>query len=362
MNLLKNIISRRSFRCLVLGICMVGVTPLAAAYTCTLRGFSFLGSVGSETFLGIPVSIVRNLTLNKGTRIGSVIRTETTSPTFDCTGIQPGDVLGGNLRTDAALVSGYSDVYQTKMPGIGVRINAVALGQRSVVGGGVASDPGAPCTQTLLPTQTLPSGVSCGGNGISAGPASSRLVFAVTVHWIKTADLPAERTKLPLDFYPKVFLKVGGNAGWEGEILTNRTQVYVIDPGSSCKFTAAVPVPFGNVDRGRMPTVGSRTGPWAVNLPVSCKEDSKVRLTFSGLRDTDATGPYYKLDGGSTAQGIAIELTNEAGENAGPDAQKIHDMTTTTSVLRYNAYVVRTKDEMKLGPFSATANVEVDYP
>lgn len=135
----------------------------------------------------------------------------------------------------------------------------------------------------------------------------------------------------------------------------------------SCS-AGVTPVTFPTVGSNKLEKKGDFSDPVSVAVKINCTGTvDGITLTYAG--DKDEYGDYYKIDGTSSAKGVAIELKRDSGTgdlNAGPGKALVWTDRLTSgggeSTLAHTARVVRTGDTMSFGSFSATASFTMTYP
>lgn len=274
--------------------------------------------------LAVPLSLA----------VGGVIAQVESSPGYStrafCVGRSVVQTARLNRFTTAVTVPGVTNVYQTNVPGVGIRIEA--LSDRS---GGFP-----------LPYGGALVDYPSGWQGYNQ---------RFTVKLYKTAATVGSGT-------------IG--AGQLAELVLGNTSVYRVGIGAitvqpevrTCTLnTASVAINLGNVRAGSLPSVGSvspTVGPQNIN--VNCTGSPRLTMTLQGTQATGGPNTTVALTAGTgVAQGVGVQVLN--GTNV---------LTIGTSVVVSNAAGNQTipisaryyrTGNITAGPANAAPTLRFDY-
>lgn len=208
-----------------------------------------------------------------------------------------------------ALASGFSDVYQTNVPGLGVRytFNSSACGAANVILTGSSTRLTCPISTpnmstyayapgTVTVTAIVTGAIKGGVSSASAGPV-------VQVNYV-TSDAPKS--------WPQTNLTSGSVTG-------NITQ-------ATCSVTQGnVAVQLPGVGTGALSSsVGDIAGSQAFALSFSCAAGAKVLITLTDSVNPANRGNTLQLTADSTARGVGVQVLNGGVPvSFGPDSATV---------------------------------------
>ncbi|KIG06730.1 type-1 fimbrial protein subunit A [Caballeronia concitans] len=216
-------------------------------------------------------------------------------------------VLYADFKTNAPLVSGYNDVYQTSVAGLGVRFtfdssqcsaSGVVLANGAVRLSCPFSGPldgpymaaNVTVTATLLMTGPLASGAS----SLTSAPA-------VTITFSQS-DQSGSWGQTPL------FTGAASGVVTHATCSVNQSSVAVLMPTADTRAFAA--------------GIGAVAAPQPFSLSLSCSTGATVLITLTDAVDASNRTTTLKTTADSTAQGIGVQILNSAGTPVafGPDS------------------------------------------
>ncbi|CAI0940526.1 Type-1A pilin [Serratia proteamaculans] len=258
-------------------ILMAGVNNNAIADCSLLRG----------TSVNMHLSLPGSLIIQRDTPLGSVIWASGKSTSTGTLDIQCsyGTAYGENSKYNTAqtLVSGYTDVYQTKVPGIGVRVRN--------------------------------EGTYSGWNPV---PTSSNYV-------VNTTFWKYDESKYT--FFKLELLYIGGDVSGQLSFASplasldinsiNASQLYVDGNTSITKIacslnSTSINVPLGDIFATKFTGIASTAGDKGFDLGLTCDKDARVNVSLAGTQNTDTaeTSVLALTSAGQTgtASGVGVQL------------------------------------------------------
>ncbi|WP_246216547.1 fimbrial protein [Paraburkholderia agricolaris] len=216
-------------------------------------------------------------------------------PVADCSGGTGGEQVTFTIHTSSALAAGFNDVYQTNIPGIGIRYQVTPR----CVG---STSPATLANNGIQSVCTLPSGVNNGlgwnvypslvvTGAIPAGGTVLTTVPTVVVGW----QMPGQAEQALANFY------------------TGAASGTIVTPACTVTETAQS-VGLPRVLTSSMASgVGAVAGTQSFSLSFTCSAGANVYMTLS-----DAVNPVNRtttlaLASDSTAKGVGIQVLNTAG-------------------------------------------------
>jgi type 1 fimbria pilin len=205
-----------------------------------------------------------------------------------------------NLSTAGyALVPGYTDVFQTNVPGVGVKF-------------GIDTFPTIDyCTASNATLQTSPAtSVTC-NRTFSEGASTYPRIF-VTTSLVVTGPINGggqvslAGPTVGVSYTPSDNL--GASFGL-GNLIASYSGQFTI---ATCSVNqTGVDVPLPNVGTGALSSrVGSIAGSTAFSLSFSCRTGAKVFITLTDSVNPANRGDTLQLTADSTAQGIGVQVLN----------------------------------------------------
>lgn len=208
--------------------------------------------------------------------------------------------------SSANLVSGYTDLFQTDNPNVGVRY--------SVSNGAATSCNGTPTTVSTGRLQIV-----CHQQIQPASPGQNYSLI-VSAQFVKLANTVAG----PLTTIPSLSVTNGinnqsGNFAW-GNVFTGAAS------GSFSTLTCSVTTPsivvaVSQANTSRLASIGSTDGAAAFNIGLNCNPGVKASMTLTDATTPSNTSNTLSLGTGSTATGIGYQvLYNGNLISFGPDS------------------------------------------
>lgn len=276
----------------VCGLVVVVVATLFAATsahaTLSCSGYRYTGNaIGAGRVIVSPSVAVGTTVANPPMAL----------PTADCSGATGGEQVIATIHTSSPLAAGFNDVYQTNIPGIGIRYQVTprCLGSTSpatLTNNSIQSV----CTLTLmgdlnngLGWNVYPSLVVTGA--IPAGGTVLTTVPTVVVGW----QMPGQAEQGQANFY---------TGAASGTIVTPACTVT-----ETAKSVGLPPVLTSSMASG----VGAVAGTQSFSLSFMCSAGANVYMTLSDAVNPANRTTTLALASDSTAKGVGIQVLNTAG-------------------------------------------------
>lgn len=264
----------------------------------------------------------------------------------------------GGERVVTPLVKGTGDLWETGVPGVGIRMR-----YRS----------GSTYVQDRAET---PAGR--GNNGINTdhGPTA----FAVVHHlfnWyelVKTGPMPSGTTQRTIHVASEesANIRYRNSAGREYTLVPagamQHMGKYFLDftvnvTGTTCSFASnTVDFPLGNVDADDIPVVGDGSA-WVARSLVStgCPGVAKVKMNFQGAA-TGSGNQLFAVAGGATGVGVQLQRVDDALD-AVPNSTTPMEWAPRADggTFDFRARYVRTETAVTPGPANSTITVNLTY-
>ncbi|NIE64482.1 fimbrial protein [Burkholderia sp. Ax-1719] len=240
--------------------------------------------------------------------IGSTTASYPTSFSFNCPGDPccDRDIFVAFAPQPSTLISGYKNVYQTNVPGIGV--------QYTITNGAGTSCNGLPLAVSKTSTQ-----VTCHQLVAAASPGYNYML-TVAVQFIKTGAIsPGALTTIPALSVTNYINNQSGTYPW-GNLYSGSASGSFSSIACSVK-QSAIQVTLPQARTKDLGSVGATTGATPFALALDCDPGVNVAVTL-----TDASNPANRSTTlgaapGSTAGGVALQIVNGATAVAyGPDS------------------------------------------
>lgn len=233
------------------------------------------------------VSLPDSLSVPRSASVGSIIydsgTVKSVSPvSFSC-GTSGSKSLG--YASARSLVPGYTDVYQTGVAGIGIK----------VMWGNWQSD-SIPWTSSNVQIAASPRNTTSYPSGTAGPMGQFRLQLIVTGPvGSGTLNLPGSLVTASYDATTIDQLNLNnGNASVQS---------------ATCTVTKAiVPVPMLAAKVKDLPSVGSTTGNQSFSLDLNCNPEVALYVTLSDVSTPSNRSSTLSLSSGSTAKGIAYQI------------------------------------------------------
>lgn len=301
---------RKSRLTLHLVVLLLGMTTAME-----VRATGCVPTAGQSFFYNLPFSATMRLPANKP--IGSILQDTgwVSPPSFSQQKFSCSDnyfIRYSYKMTSATnpLVPGSSDIIQTGIPGIGLRMWASA----DVSGGRPVAMTPWPGTYENYSTTPI---------GITIGPLPS-----MRAQLIVTGPISAGTTNFPASDpnHPIGFIDVSGRgmntvstAGWGNMYISNSVTV----TAASCTINAPNnrAVNLAPVAANSFSAVGATAGSGSFTLSLNCMSGTKVYMTVTDSTNPGNTSNVLSLAAGSTATGVGYQLSHPNGVvSYGPDS------------------------------------------
>lgn len=193
-----------------------------------------------------------------------------------------------------AVEPGYSDIYQTGVPGIGIRV----YGSNNMSGGGARAFK--PSPGVLIPFDD-------GAGGATHGPLPS-----FRVQLLVTGPVSAGTTNMP----------IGSGTSAVGHMYYGPLETGSVSLSNNITFTVptcTVTTPANRtvtmpvVATSSFPTVGSTAGNGSFTISLSCAGNTQVYMTMTDAGNAFNRSNLLLLAAGSTATGIAYRIRHANG-------------------------------------------------
>ncbi len=288
----------------------------AKAVRAFLFVFAFLLATPVQADMGCnPYEISKVLTagviaIPKGATTGQTV--STSPPDAFRTGcIFSGAVLSGTiiheLFTDTAVVPGFTDVYATGIPGLGVRYTMITP---------------AGCDSNNATISNSRIDVSCFVSGPSGG-VYTYITLSVRPSFVVTGTVQPGTSKLstaPTIKFTYFIKDVSGS--WPKSPLYTGVATGTLSTATCSVQTAANAITLPAVSvRSFSSGVGSIAGKQGFNLGFSCATGAQVSIVITDVVDPSNRSTVLKLAPDSTAKGIGIQILRDAATLVafGPD-------------------------------------------
>ncbi|MGF6898821.1 fimbrial protein [Paraburkholderia sp. GAS348] len=208
--------------------------------------------------------------------------------------------------SSATLVSGYTDLFKTDNPGVGVRYTI---------------SNGADTSCQTLPTtlSTSKKQVVCHQFSQPVSPGRNYSVI-VSAQFVKLANaVVGAVTTIPSLSVTNGINNQSGNFEW-GNVFTGAAS------GSfstlTCSVTTpSIPVTMRQANTNRLPSVGSTDGTTSFNIGLNCDPGINVAITLTDATTPSNTGNTLSLAPDSTASGVGYQIVyNGSPVSFGPDS------------------------------------------
>lgn len=290
-------------------------------------------NAGSMPVLSFPASVSIGRDTAIGTNLASVSGNAGIATSgVDCT-------IQKDVTVYGTLVPGYTNVYESGVPGLGVRFYIT-----SNFSGGLAE---APLSQSF----SRP-------DGRAVHYTKAELVVTGPVTSGVTSNLPSMKVNFSGSCFPTVTAT---------QTLTGSTTV----SGNTCRLlTPALYFPLPNALTTDLSNEGDSTGDTLVPMGLDCQPGIKVYITMTDAIDPGNRSTDLALAPASTAAGVGIQILNGADPIAfGPDSQAagtLNQWSAGTSAgglmqIPLSARYVRTAGALVPGSVHAKATFTMSY-
>ncbi|WP_454874462.1 fimbrial protein [Paraburkholderia xenovorans] len=287
---------------LVLGSALFAARPAHAALICNASGANNVISAGS-------ISVPANPTI--GATIATLAPTQFQMPCrFDTSApVETSATLWATFDSSLPPVSGFADVYQTNVQGLGIRytFNAPA------------------CNANNVPMTSGEVKLTCPVSGPVDGPYMP-IDVTVTPSFVATGVIPlGARTLSTVPLVSIVYWTSDDPAtGWDKPPLyTGAASGRIIHACAINQPDASVTLPTVN-SSAFSGGVGSVAGPQSFSLVFSCGSGAQVSIVLTDNTDPSNRSNVLTPTADSTAKGIGIQILNDRGApvSFGPDSSE----------------------------------------
>ncbi len=331
--------------------CCIGIAPCAAyaGITCYGVGLNKVLNAGTIT---VPANAVQGTTIT------------THAPEnfqFNCTfnpdvwpKFEKSDTLYADFKTTAARAPGFNDVYETDIPGIGVRYvfnSSECKAHGAVLGNGSLR-------------------LGCPMVGLFNQP----LYAYLSVTWSLVLTSPLSAGKTTLSQVPTVTLDFAPS---NGSGYFSQPPLYTGSAsGTLAKTTCSVNQSNVSVNlptieaRALAQGVGAVAGPTPFSLSLSCMPGAIAYITLTDGADPSNRDTTLRLALDSTSRGVGVQLLDPAGKLIayGPDSDaagnpnqwRVGDLPQGTLTIPLTARYVRT-GEVSAGSVKALSTFTMSY-
>jgi type 1 fimbria pilin len=204
------------------------------------------------------------------------------------------------------LVPGYNNIYQTNIPGVGVRYTVSNVG-------------GTSCSGLPMPVSNNSVTVICHQMAAAASPGYNYTV-AVSTQFIKTGSIsPGALTTIPAIWVDNHINNQSGSISW-GDLYSGSASGSVTSIACSVK-QSAIQVNLPQAKTKDLGTVGATTGATPFALSLDCDPGVKVAVTLTDASNPSNTSTTLGLSPGSTSGGVGLQIVNGTTPVAyGPDS------------------------------------------
>ncbi|TFE40113.1 type 1 fimbrial protein [Paraburkholderia dipogonis] len=227
--------------------------------------------------------------------VGSATQSYAATLSFHCQGDTDADrdIYVTFAATPATVVSGYTNVYETNVQGVGVRYTVSNEAGTACVSLPATVDNGSAvirCHQLLAPTD----------------PGYNYSV-SVSAQFVKTANATiGTLTTIPVLTATNTLNNESVNTLWGNVFSGSASGTFA---SQACRVTTpAVQVTMPQARTKDLPSVGSTTGSTPLNVSLDCDAGVSVYATLSDVTMPSNTSTTLNLTTDSTAQGIGYEI------------------------------------------------------
>lgn len=295
--------------------------PILSSASCSHAGhngasrtlFSLLLVMALQVLFGITGAYASNVSCNANTvpnyspvlgstsfprnaPIGSTTQNYSSTLSFHCqadTGADR-DIFLAFAATPTTPVSGYTDVYATNVPGVGVRYT-------------ISNGAGTACKGLPVTVKSGSTSVTC--HQLQAATVDPGYNYSLTVsaQFVKTANGTAGTlATIPALSVTNSVNNQSGTFPW-GNIFSGSASGAFAN--LACTVTTpAVQVAMPQANTKDLPSVGSTTGSTSLNVGLTCDAGVRVFATLSDVTVPSNTSTTLSLTADSTAQGIGYQI------------------------------------------------------
>jgi type 1 fimbria pilin len=240
--------------------------------------------------------------------VGSTTASYPTSFSFNCQGDPccDRDIFVAFAPTPSALVSGYNNVYQTNVAGIGVRYT-------------ISNGPGTSCNSMPATISNSSYQVTCHQLVAAASPGYN-YTLTVSAQFIKTGAIsPGALTTIPALAITNYMNNQAGTNSW-GNLFSGSASGSFNSIACSVK-QSAIQVTLPQANTRSLTTVGATAGTTPFALALDCDAGVNVAVTLTDASNPSNTSTTLGLAPGSTSGGVALQIVNGTTPVAyGPDS------------------------------------------
>jgi type 1 fimbria pilin len=216
--------------------------------------------------------------------------------------------LYAKLSTTAALAAGFNDVYQTSIPGLGVRYTF--------------NSPAGQCNVANVTMQNGTITLTCPFSGPLNGPYIQYSVM-VTASFVATGQIaPGASTLSSAPLISVSYTTDEGGPWGQTPVYTGSASGVLTHATCSVNQTnVSVIMPTADT-RAFSSGVGAVAAPQPFSLSLSCATGATVLITLTDSVNPANRGTALQLAANSTAKGIGVQVLNSAGTPVafGPDS------------------------------------------
>ncbi|VEA70059.1 S-fimbrial protein subunit SfaG precursor [Serratia rubidaea] len=299
----------------------------------------YTGSLGT---MNVNVGTLNNLSEE---RVGAVIFSRTNS--LDSLGSHFGVRCGAYTRFNiygsmsGSPESGYSGVYQTNIPGLGIRISMWSSNSYYET----------PMTPTVAPfTWDINYNTHQDLDfNYGSGFIQVRVELIKTAEFVESGDLNYQVNNiLVAEQLPVQNLNVTGRI-----------------VGGCSVSSSAINVPLGVVPSRNFTGVGDIAQPTDFNISLRCSADTRVSVRFDGTADSSGAAGVIALDppsSGSAAEGVGIQLIyNDLPVRLGSDLYVLTPSSNGDVDVPFTAQYYQTRESVNGGPADGTVTFTMSY-
>lgn len=284
-----------------------------------------------------PSTVYESSTDSVGTALQQIPMTTTGGNYMDgCTQGAAGITLQWQMWYSTTLSAIGQHVYQTSLPGIGVRAWNYQIGGDNATFDSPAND--------------WAFGMADGAMNWNSG----------WLEIIKTG--PVTPGELPAGKLGTLNVPIGAPGSFQQSIIISMNAFKVV--ANSCSImTPTVNVPLGEYRTSDFASVGSTTASQPVNIVLDCNSGIKVNAVISSTAEASQAGTIALTQSADTATGIGVQLLDANNNPLAIGTSLVAG--TTTGKGNYNinwqARYIRTATAMTAGAANATATVTISY-
>ena len=258
---------------------------------------------------------------------------------------------GGNYGTttatvsDGQLSSGYTDVYQTGIPGIGIRFQLTPIG----------------LTSSGTTFRTAPFATTTGSTTLATA------IFNVKIDLVVTGTVQSgTATSLPT---LSVKHQAYGSSGYTSYTLV--LNPFTITAMTCQVSTSNISVPMATMTQGNFSEVNTVAGTRNFSIGLnSCPAGANIYVTLSDVSSPSNTSNILSLSADSTATGVAYQiLYNSEPVNFGPSSSSAGTLnqwwfgqsTAGSMTIPLSARYIKTSESIGLGTVNALATFTLSY-